>query len=483
MPQLSAAHAFVFCTYKRLFLNRAHRDGKVTIEGEIMKNAKDLLNKNFDELVSTLQNVVHFNTEKGVAAHGAPFGVSVKACLDYVLGVAKDMGFATYNCDGYAGHVDFKGSGDETLGVLGHLDVVPAIADEWKYPPYEAVIADGKLYGRGTMDDKGPMIACLFAIKALKDAGFRPTKTIRLIFGCDEESGMECVEHYFTKMPYPTVSFSPDGDFPVINREKGIYQFDIACGKLPCGVSIVAGDRANVVPSLCVAKVPACDLKDDKVYANSGVTVTKDGDVATLTAEGKAAHGSTPDEGINATHKVLRALAAMYPDNATIAFAASKLLDTTGKAWGVALHDEHSGNLTCNLGVLRTTSEGKLNITVDIRFPVSFRCDDMYKLLRDNTPAEFDIVPGHTSEPLFVPGDSQLVTTLIDVYNKAMGTALEPIAIGGGTYSRCLPNCVAFGPLFPGEEQTIHMPDELVILSNLRKMAEIYVEAIYELAK
>ena len=436
-----------------------------------------------EELIEALRANLSIASVKDTehASEGAPFGPMIRKALDDALGRGKALGFDTVDYDGYCGAIDMAG-GDEQLGVICHLDVVPE-GTGWTYPPYGGEIHDGKLYARGTMDDKGPAFAALYAMKAIKECGVPLRRSVRLILGCDEESGMECVEHYFTKMPYPTVSFSPDGDFPVINREKGIYQFDIACGKLPCGVSIVAGDRANVVPSLCVAKVPACDLKDDKVYANNGVTVTKDGDVATLTAEGKAAHGSTPDEGINATHKVLRALAAMYPDNATIAFAAGKLLDTTGKAWGVALHDEHSGNLTCNLGVLRTTGEGKLNITVDIRFPVSFRCDDMYKLLRDNTPAEFDIIPGHTSEPLFVPGDSQLVTTLIDVYNKAMGTALEPIAIGGGTYSRCLPNCVAFGPLFPGEEQTIHMPDELVILSNLRKMAEIYVEAIYELAK
>lgn len=446
-------------------------------------DAKKLLDQQFDNLVCTLQNVIRFNTEKGTPADGAPFGTNVKACLDYVLDTAKQMGFVVYDCDGYAGHVDMPGSGDEVLGILGHLDVVPAVPSEWKYPPYEGVIADGNLYGRGAMDDKGPMIACLYALKALKDSGFAPTKTVRLIFGCDEESGMQCVEHYFSKMSYPTVSFSPDGDFPVINREKGIYQFNVVCGKLPDGVTITAGDRANVVPSLCVCKVPQSDIKDAKLYATNDVSVAIDGATATLTAEGKAAHGSTPDEGINATHKIIRVLHAMYPDNQTLAFAADKLLDTTGKAWGVALHDEPSGNLTCNLGVLRTAADGVLTVTVDIRFPVTYTCAQMHDLLVANTPSAFTIDEGHASEPLFVPSDSRLVTTLMSVYNGAMSTNLQPIAIGGGTYSRCLPNCVAFGPLFPGEEQTIHMPNELVILSNLRKMTEIYIQAIYELAK
>ncbi|MCH5156564.1 MAG: Sapep family Mn(2+)-dependent dipeptidase [Clostridiales bacterium] len=442
-----------------------------------MKDAKKLLNEQFDELVSSLQKVISFNTEKGVATSGAPFGKNIKDCLDYTLGLASSMGLTTYNCDGYAGHADWVGSTNEVLGILGHLDVVPAKAEEWLYPPYAAEIHDGKLYGRGTMDDKGPMIACLYAVKALKEAGFKPSKTVRLIFGCDEESGMQCVEHYFSKMPYPTVSFSPDGDFPVINREKGIYQFDVICGKLPKGVQICAGERANVVPSLCTATAV------EALKFGEPITCEKTATGYTYTATGKSAHGSTPDEGINATHALLKMLAQNYPDNATLRFLADKVIDTTGLAWGVNLCDKESGKLTCNLGVLRTAQDGTVTATVDIRFPVTYTCDQMYQILREHTPAQFEIVPEHISEPLFVPSDSKLVTTLMQVYNGEMKVNLEPLAIGGGTYSRCLPNCVAFGPLFPDEEQTIHMPNECVDLVNLRKMAELYLEAIYQLAK
>ena len=445
-----------------------------------MKDALLLLNKQFDELVSSLQKVISFNTEKGATAKGAPFGKSVKECLDYTLGLAASFGLATYDCDGYAGHADLVGTGDEVLGILGHLDVVPAKAEEWLYPPYAGEIHDGKLYGRGTMDDKGPMIACLYAVKALKEAGFKPSKTIRLIFGCDEESGMQCVEHYFSKMPYPTVSFSPDGDFPVINREKGIYQFDIVCGKLPKGVTVTAGERANVVPSLCTLNTTKPLFLGE---LQGAISVNDTSSRYIYTSLGKSAHGSTPDEGVNATHAMLVALAANFPDNETLKFLCSKVCDTTGKAWGINLSDKESGKLTCNLGVLRTAADGTVTATVDIRFPVTYTCEQMYQLLREHTPQEFTIRPEHVSEPLFVPSNSHLVTTLMNVYNSAMNVKLEPLAIGGGTYSRCLPNCVAFGPLFPAEEQTIHMPNECVDLANLRKMAELYLQAIYELSK
>ena len=448
-----------------------------------MKDAKQILNAQFDELVTSLQKVVSFNTEKGSPENGAPFGKEVKACLDYTLGLASAFGLKTYNCDGYAGHADFKGRTDEVLGILGHLDVVPSKAEEWLYPPYAGEIHDGKLYGRGTMDDKGPMIACLYAVKALKDAGFAPKKTIRLIFGCDEESGMQCVEHYFSKMPFPTVSFSPDGDFPVINREKGIYQFNVVCGKLPKGVTITAGERANVVPSLCTVTATSQALKVTVGELQGEITIEQTRNGYVFTSLGKSAHGSTPDEGVNATHVMLKILSSNFPDNATLRFLAEKVIDTTGKAWGIDLCDKESGKLTCNLGVLRTAADGTLTATVDIRFPVTYNCKQMYELLRANTPAEFTVCEWHISEPLHVPSDSKLVTTLMNVYNKEMNVNLEPLAIGGGTYSRCLPNCVAFGPLFPKEEQTIHMPNECVDLVNLRKMAELYLEAIYQLAK
>ncbi len=442
-----------------------------------MNKAKQLLEQNFENMVSVLQKVIRFNTEKAMPAPNAPFGVELKNCLDYVLELSQQFGFTTYNCNGYAGHVDFVGSGTKTVGVLGHLDVVPSKAEEWKYPPYGGEIHDGKLFGRGTMDDKGPMIACLFALKALKDAGFQPSSTVRLIFGCDEESGMECMHNYFKHQPFPDISFSPDGDFPVINREKGIFQYDVVCGKLPDGVTIMAGERANVVPSLCVATSPI------QLEVIGNTTEKLENGVYTYTSYGKSAHGSTPNEGVNATHAIIEMLAKVYPSNETLAFLHSKCLDTTGKLWGINLHDNESGNLTCSLDIIRTATDGTVTITVDIRFPVSFSCQHMNDVICANTPKEFQVVPNHVSEPLFVPADTYLVSTLMDIYNTTMKVQTEPLAIGGGTYSRCLPNCVAFGPLFPGEEQTIHMPNECIDLDNLKLMAELYMEALYRLAK
>jgi succinyl-diaminopimelate desuccinylase len=198
---------------------------------------------------------------------------------------------------------------------------------------------------------------------------------------------------------------------------------------------------------------------------------------------GKSAHGSTPNEGVNAIHPLLQMLAKAYPDNQTLAFLANKCCDTSGSAWGINLWDSESGNLTCSLDIIRTDDNGNVTITVDIRFPVSYTCEHMQNLIETNSPSFCTLLGAHASEPLFVASDTYLVTTLMDVYNTATNQNTSPIAIGGGTYSRCLPNCVAFGPLFPGEEQTIHMPNECISLDSLKLMAELYLEAIYRLAK
>ncbi|MBR2975129.1 MAG: Sapep family Mn(2+)-dependent dipeptidase [Clostridia bacterium] len=440
-------------------------------------DSKQIVLNNFDEMVATLQKVITFDTVKSAALPCAPFGKGNRECLSFVLDLAKSWGLDTYDDQGYAGHIDLKGSGDEVLGILGHLDVVPAKeSDGWAYPPFAAQIADGKLFGRGTMDDKGPMIACLYAVKALKESGFVPSKTIRLIFGCDEESGMECVNHYFSTMPKPQISFSPDGDFPVINREKGIFQFEVNLGKIDSAIlDVYAGERTNVVAGKCVTKL----AKTVDVSAVANLVEEKE-DCYLLTTLGKNAHGSTPQEGVNATWQAFEALHKLFPSDKAIAFVANKMLDYTGASWGIDLHDEPSGDLTCNIGIVRV-EEGCLKIGVDIRFPVTYTCHQMHELLKKQTP--FAVAPDHISEPLFVPADSFLVETLLSVYDDAMGGKSQPLAIGGGTYSRCLPNCVAFGPLFPGEEQTIHMPNEAISLQNLQKMALIYLDAIQRLSK
>lgn len=443
--------------------------------------AKQLLDSYKQQLVESVCKCVSFKTVRSNPEPNAPFGKEVANCLDFVLSLCEKNGLKTYNCDYYAGHADF-GGGEEILGILGHLDVVP-VTDGWKAPPFEGRILDNVIYGRGTVDNKGPMIACLYAVKALKESGFVPNKKIRLIFGCDEESGMACMEYYLPKVKTPQVAFSPDGDFPVINAEKGIYQIEASFGKLPKEIEqLRAGDRVNVVPDLCEAAVHGVKVPES-LAVKYNAKISTDGNRTLITTTGKSTHGSTPQYGLNATWNMFRLLSELFPDDKTLKFAATKLsLDFNGTAWGFPLKDEASGNMTVNIGKVRL-EQGLLCLAVDIRFPVAFVVAQVETLLKENSPAEMKITKCRAIDPLYVEKDNKLVQTLLNSYERVTGQKGYTIAIGGGTYSRQLPTCVAFGPVFPDDEKTIHEINERVSIDKLMAMAHIYMDAITELSK
>ena len=166
-----------------------------------------------NELIKDLQECIKYNTLEGTPEEGKPFGPIVDACLENTLSLARRLGFKAWSLDGYYGIVEY-GEGEETVGVLAHLDIVP-VGDGWDFDPFAGVINDGKLYGRGTLDDKGPAIMSLYALAALKETAVALKRKIRIILGCNEETGMRCVKYYVEKEGMPTMSFSPDAGYPV----------------------------------------------------------------------------------------------------------------------------------------------------------------------------------------------------------------------------------------------------------------------------
>jgi len=416
----------------------------------------------FDQMIATLQKTLQINTIKSEAKQGMPFGEGNAVCLKYVLDLCKEMGFETQNFDNYAGHADY-GDGDEVFGVLGHLDVVPVNPTGWVADPFGGEIKDGVLYGRGVLDNKGPMIACLYAIKQLKDEGFKPSKKIRIIFGCDEESGWKCMDYYASKIKMPDEGFSPDGDFPVINVEKGLVHFEINAGKLPEGVVVYGGARPNIVLDECHAVLP--DGKEIVEY-------------------GKASHGSLPECGINAGWKMFEKLNELYPQNQAITFANTKVCgDYNGGNIGIGWSDDVSGKLTLNLGFVKTV-DGCLILGLDVRYPVTFDLQQVIDQIKSQMPQEATLQVFGAHAPLYVPAESNLVQTLLKVFGEQTGTKdPQPIAVGGATYARRLPVGVAFGPVFDSDEKLIHETNERASLDHLRKMMNIYYEAIKALTK
>lgn len=447
-----------------------------------MKELEKILMDNMPETIKELQKCISFNTVQIEPCEGMPFGKPTADCLDYMLKLGEKLGFKSENFDNYAGHIEW-GEGDEVLGILGHLDVVPVSEDGWIAPPFSGEIVNGRIYGRGAIDDKGPVLSCLYAMKTLKDAGFEPKRKIRLIMGCNEETGMLCMKHYLSKVKPPEISFTPDGNFPCIYGEKGIYGMDIFLGKLPKQIlSLTAGERVNVVPDSCKAIV-SDDVDLTAIMAEKDITIAKTQEGNVITAVGVSCHGSMPESGKNAVWAMMKALKKVFPNSEEIAFIADKLCrDYNGGVWGLPLEDAQSGKMTFSLNVLRLTEEG-LNGKIDFRFPVSYTHEYLENCIKENSPQWVKIIGGHKSPSVYVSRDSELVKVAEWAFEEVMGEKQESMVIGGGTYAKALNNCVAIGPEFQGDEQTMHQTNEYLSLERLNQMSKIYLRVIKKLAE
>jgi len=459
----------------------------------------DRIHQEQESMIKTLQELIAIPSVKGGSVTArAPFGPEIARALDYVLGWGEQHGFTTKNLSGYAGHLEY-GSGEKTVGVLVHLDVVPA-GEGWSYPPFSGTVAEGKIYGRGAADDKGPAVAAMYALKALKDSGVKLGKKVRIIFGCDEESGWRCMDHYFTHEKKPDYGFTPDAFFPLINSEKGqmalVFEGERKGGEE--GVilqSITGGTRRNVVPEQAEALAlfpnkESLDQGKAAVLAQglTGITLTvfPEKNRLQIMARGVSAHGSTPEQGENAITKLALALTPIAGEGGfwdSIRFIRDCFVPgTDGRGLGIACRDEVSGALTINLGVIKTEGD-KIRMEVDIRSP---HCADHQKM-KEKIAAGLNgyglkITESSTLAPHYLPEDNWLVQVLLGVYRGETGDLTKPVATGGRTYAMTLGNGVAFGPVFPGQAETAHQKNEHIPINDLMTCARIYGKALYALA-
>lgn len=445
-----------------------------------------------EEMITCLQENIRIPSVQGPAQETAPYGVEVKACLEHVKAAAEKLGFSTTNVDNHVLCCEY-GDGDEMVAVLGHLDVVPA-GDGWTCDPYGGEVRDGRIWGRGTTDDKGPSIAALYALAALRNSGLPISRRVRLIFGCNEETGSADIKYYLAQGgEVPVMGFTPDGEYPVINGEKGIINADFSVSYHQTGevklLEIQGGTAPNVVPAAAWCKL-GCSQETARSIAATQIhkvhfTVTDYG--VLVEAEGVSAHGSTPELGENAIGRLLLALDQLplsAESFAPIHFLAGFLgMETDGHSAGIALHDEVSGGLTLNLGTLKGDENG-FALKINYRYPVTKSYEDcgpaFNKAFQD---AGFTLTHELHKAKLYIPEDSTLVSTLMKVYKEQTGLEGRPKSIGGGTYAKALPNILAFGPIFPGDEIREHKPDEYISIENLVKNAQIIAAAMYEMAK
>lgn len=451
-----------------------------------------------EEIIKSTQEIVRIKSVEGEPSEGMPFGEGPSNALNYALNLSESLGFKTVNLDGYVGYAEY-GEGDDYVGVLGHLDVVPE-GDGWIYPAYAAEIHDGKMYGRGTMDDKGPMISALYGLKAIKDLDIKLSKKVRILFGTNEESGCGEIEHYFKTEKAPVAGFTPDGDYPIINGEKGITIFDFVKDLKSKGQNnvikyIKGGEKANMVADYCEAGIVTDNVEKVLLYAENFKNLTgynviaesKD-NMVVLKSVGVSAHGSTPELGQNAIMQLFGFIEQLGFEESDIIkfikFFNEKVgLDTDGEGFGVGLKDEVSGNLSFNIGKINAT-EDMVRMTANLRYPVTCTFEEMMEGLNATiVNSGIRVENMQHQKPLYFPEDHPTIKGLSKVYEEQTGEKAELLSIGGGTYAKEMPNIVAFGPMFPGEPQCIHKPNEYIKVEDLIKNAKIYAHAIHELAK
>lgn len=422
----------------------------------------------------------------------APFGAKCQEALTYMQTLCEKYGFETSNIDGYALLVTY-GEGEESYGMLGHLDVVPA-DDGWTFDPFAAEIVEGFIVGRGVWDDKGPSMAALYAMRLIKDEGIVLKKKIMLILGMDEESGMECMEYYVKHALVPSCGFVPDADFPVIYGEKGMCQLKVK-GAINTNISKMhAGTRSNIVIANAKAKINSIENIDVSFesYLNTNKLVgciSIDNEQKAIEIQGEAAHAATPNEGNNAALRVMEFVKNIYA-NDDVGKIYDLLKDWDGRGVKVNINSKTMGELTMNLGIIKIENN-TFELVLDFRFPQ----ESSTQLIIEKCQKAFlemgfdvDISIEHSALPLYVDPDSKMVQTLTKAYQLYSNDyESKNQVIGGGTYAKMFPNFVAFGPEFPNPKKPktfslgkIHQNNEAANLEELYMACAIYAQVLYD---
>lgn len=447
---------------------------------------REKINSMQEEILEEIKSCVQIESVGGSPEEGAPYGRGPKEALDFALDLGRRLGFKAVNVDNRAGYIEM-GEGEDMAAVLGHLDVVPA-GEGWTHDPFKAEIQDGILYGRGVVDDKGPTIGAIYAMKAIRELGIPLDRRIRVIFGTNEERGCDCIKHYVNSgQELPVMGITPDAEYPMIFFEKGMTTI-IGGLKSPAQGEIkvlkfCGGTAGNIVPMYCRLVLEG----EHRLPEAEGVTVKYENGNTVIEAEGVSAHASVPQLGVNAAVRLLKAARGLK-----IGGDFQKLSDficreigeeTNGKTLGICYQDEETGETTVNLGLFSYTDE-EMFLNLDIRYPKNGRKDEVQAKLKEALGRYgLKLKESRSTDMLYISKDSELVKKLMAVYEEGTGKSCQPKAIGGGTYAKMFSNMIAFGPVFPGDVDVAHQPDERVEVAKLMKSIGLTAAAMAEMAK
>ena len=442
---------------------------------------KDKLNLIWDDFLSELGKSISIPSILNEDSSKYPFGEEIQRVLEETISLAEKLGFKTYtDPEGYYGYAEI-GQGEELVGVLGHLDVVPTgDLSKWNTDPFKLEMIEDKFYGRGTKDDKGPLLAALYSAHLLIKEGHEFNRRLRFIFGTDEENLWRGISKYLEKEEVPSISFTPDSGFPVVYAEKGLVQYSLE-GINESNISMAGGDALNSTPSKMVYSGEKLEEIMSELDALNFEYI-KEGD--SLEVKGKSVHTKIAPEGINAISRLIMGMKNCGFQSKIINFVGDLIgEDAHGTKIFNGLEDEPTGKLTFNIGKI-SMDETTEKLGVDIRFPVvDTDKEDIFKLLNEKAKdyglevKEIDYL-----RPVYMPLDCELIKTLLETYQEKTGDyTTKPVASGGATYARAMENCVAFGPAFPDSISTEHKPNEFITLKELKLSMEIYYDTIKKL--
>lgn len=433
-----------------------------------MDQFEHIIKQQWPAFLADLQRIMQVPSVKGTATNNAPYGMGPKQALEQVLRLGRGYGFKTKMIDQKIGYVEWGTSDTDYIGVFGHLDVV-APGEGWSVPPFDLTEKAGNLYGRGILDNKGPIMCCLYGLKLLKELGVVPSTKIRIVFGTDEESGMSDIPAYLAAEPAPSFGFTPDCKYPVVYGERGILQVRLSFplstqDRLLLGT--IEGDQSR-------AHVP------DQLR----VTVAE----RVVTAKGRRAPSNAPKLGENAitilAKKLQQEAGLSEAARTTCAWIAEKLhAQHTGEGIGLhAFSATEEASLVTPV-ILQKTTEG-LSLDVSIRYPVARKEAQVLAAIRQHLPKQAEIEVVRSIPSICRDKESRGARLLSEVYGQVTGTYLAPVTTTGATYARKVPNILAFGPSFPGQKGIAHREDEYMAVADLQTNVNIYMHAMAALIK
>ncbi|WP_296970061.1 Sapep family Mn(2+)-dependent dipeptidase [Tepidanaerobacter sp. EBM-38] len=463
----------------------------------MLKNQIDIwIENNKSHLIEDIISLINIKSVKEPYYGKYPFGTGCGKVLDKALAMSEKYGFSTKNHQYYCGTAVLEGKTDKEIGIFTHLDVVPE-GNGWEYSPYDAVVEKGYIIGRGSGDNKGPAMAALYAVRCLHELGIELNHSIRIFYGCDEETGMSDVKYYLDHHQAPSFSIVPDCAFSVCNGEKGILQMELA-GKISDSnlKNFYGGTVSNMVPDTACA-VLSCDDKEQIInmiaeQKTEGIFASCEGECLKITAKGVSGHAAFPEGTINAIQK-LAAFLNKYSlveenDSKVLYFIEDAFHDAYGGGLEIAYSDDISGKLT-HVGSVAEMENGELTIKINIRYPITTDQENMIRKIHEvgNRYGVY-VKSSDNNPPSYVSADSEAIQAMNDICNDVLNTDYEPYVMGGGTYARKLPRAVGYGPgilndpsPFGTKRGNGHQPDECVKIRDLTNAIKIYVLALIQL--